>query len=99
LVLSESLDENAIQILLDLRLAHAFPEQCNEWLSANQEISDMISREWTKKERTSLEKLASEKNTLRCVLRGAIIRDVMALFPYVLFVISPIAVCDSGLDL
>lgn len=88
-----------MQILLDLRLAHTFPELCNEWQSANQEISDMLSREWMKKEHTSLEKLASEKNTLRGALRGAIIQDVMALFPYVLFVISPIAVCDSGLDL
>ena len=99
MVLSENLDENAIQILLDLRLAHAFPELCNEWQSAKEEISDMFSREWIKKERASLEKLASEKNTLRCVLRGSIIQDVMELFPYVLFVISPIAVCDSGLDL
>ena len=98
MVLSENLDENAIQILLDLHLAHAFPEQCNEWQSANQEISDIVSQEWIK-ERTGLEKLASEKDTLRCVLRGTVIQGVMTLFPCVLFVISPIAKCDSGLDL
>lgn len=54
----------------------------------NQEISDMFSQEWTKKERTSLEKLAIEENTLHRALHGAIIRDVMELFPCVLFVIS-----------
>jgi len=99
LVLSENLDENAIRILLDLHLAHAFPEQCDEWENANQDTFDMLSRERIKREHEGLEKLASEKNTLRCALHGAVIQNVMALFPCVLFVSSPIAECDSGLGL
>jgi len=97
--LSENLDENAIQILVDLHLAHVFPKLCSEWQSLKQDISDILSREWIKRELAGLEKLASEENTLRCVLHDAVIRDVMALFPCVLFVNSPTAKCGSGLDL
>lgn len=99
MVLSENLDENAIQILLDLHLAHAFPEQCNEWQRARQDISDRLTRESVKGERARLEKLASEENALHCVLHDAVVQKVMALFPFVLFVNSPAPKCGSGLDL
>jgi hypothetical protein len=99
LVLSENLGENAIQILVDLHLAHAFPEQCNEWQSVKQDISDILTRERVKGERSGLEKLAGEESALRYVLRDAVVQDVMALFPCVLFVNSPTPECSSGLDL
>ena len=98
MVLSENLDENAIQILLDLHLAHAFPEQSNEWQSVKQDISDMFTRERVKRERARLEEFASEKNALRCVLRDAVVQNVMARFPCVLFINSPTPECGSGLD-
>jgi hypothetical protein len=85
LVLAETLDEDALQILLDLYLTDTFPKQCNEWRDAKRDISNMLAREWTKRQRTGFKELASQENTLRRVLRDAIIDEVMDLFPCVSF--------------
>lgn len=87
LVLSETLNENAIQTLLDLCIEERFPKQCNEWHAAKKEISDMYSREWTERQRILFEELASKEDEMRRVLRDAVVRDVMDLFPCVLFVV------------
>ena len=50
-------------------------------------------------ERAGVEKLASERHTLRCVLYDAMIQNVMTLFPCVLFVKFPAVESGSGLDL
>jgi hypothetical protein len=86
LVLSETLDENAMQTLLDLSIADRFPEQCNEWHAAKQDISDFYSRESTKRERIFFEELASKGYEMRPVLRDVVVEDVMGIFPCVLFV-------------
>jgi hypothetical protein len=81
LVLSETLDENAMQTLLDLSIADRFPEQCNEWHAAKQDISDFYSRESTKRERIFFEELASKGYEMRPVLRDVVVEDVMGIFP------------------
>lgn len=85
MVLAETLDEDALQILLDLYLADTFPKQCDEWRDAKWDIYNMLTLERTKRQRAGFEQLASQKNTLRRVLREAIIDDVMVLFPCVSF--------------
>jgi hypothetical protein len=87
LVLSETLNGNAIQTLLDLCIEERFPKQCNEWHAAEKEISDMYSRERTERQRILFEELASKEDEMRRVLRDAVVRDVMELFPCVLFVV------------
>lgn len=89
LVLSEALDENAMQTLLDLSIADRFSEQCNEWLATKKNISDFTSRELTKRQRVLIEEFASKKNEMQRVLRNAVVGGVMELFPYVFFVSSP----------
>jgi hypothetical protein len=84
--LSEALDENAMQTLLELFIADKFPKQCDEWHAAKKNISDFYSRERTKREHNVFEELASKEHEMRQVLRDAIVEDVMVLFPCVLFV-------------
>jgi hypothetical protein len=81
MVLSETLDENAVQTLLDLSIANKFPKQCDEWHSAKKNISDFYFREWTKKEQTAFEELATKEHEMRRVLYDALVGEVMALFP------------------
>jgi hypothetical protein len=88
IVLSETLDENAMQTLLELSIANGFPKQCDEWHATNKTISDNFSREWTKTRRTAFEELATKEHELRRLLYDAVVAVVMDLFPCVLFVIA-----------
>jgi hypothetical protein len=88
-VLSETLDESAMQTLLELSIANRFPKQCDEWHAAKKNISDFHSREWTKKQQIAFEELATNEHEMRRVLYDAVVGEVIALFPCVLFVISP----------
>lgn len=85
-VLSETIDENTIQTLLDLFIADKFPKQCNEWHAAKEDISDHYVRERTEREHNVFAELASKEHEMRRVLRDAVVDDLMALFPCVLFV-------------
>jgi hypothetical protein len=88
-VLSETLDESAMQTLLELSIANRFPKQSDEWHAAKKNISDFHSREWTKKQQIAFEELATNEHEMRRVLYDAVVGEVIALFPCVLFVISP----------
>jgi hypothetical protein len=85
-VLSETIDENAVQTLLDLFIADKFPKQCDEWNAAKKDISDFYVREQTRREHNVFEELASKEHEMQRVLRDAVVEDVIALFPCVLFV-------------
>jgi len=83
--LAETLDESAMQILIDIHLEDTFPQQCQEWNRAKQGISDELTLEKMMRQRAGFEELANQENTLRRVLRDAVIEELMALFPCVLF--------------
>jgi hypothetical protein len=89
MVLSEALDENAMQTLLELSIENRFPKQCDEWRAAKKDISACHSREWTKKQQTDFEECATKEHEVQRVLYDVIVEEVMALFPCVLFVIAP----------
>lgn len=89
MVLSETLDENAIQTLLYLFIADRFPKLCDEWHATKKKISDIHSQEWTRRKQTAFEELAAKEHKIRHVIYDAIVEDVMVLFPCVLFVVSP----------
>ena len=80
LVLSETLDEDAMQTLLDLSIT-----QCNGWHAVKQEISDIIARRSTERQRAAFEELASKEDQLQCALRDAVVKEVVLLFPCVSF--------------
>jgi|SRR5712671_4385028 len=88
LVLSETLDEGAMQTLLDLSITDKFSKQCKKWHAAKQEISDVVTRESMEKQRVAFEKLASKEYRLHCALRDAVVGEVILLFPCVLFSIT-----------
>ena len=74
-----------MQILIDIHLADTFPGLCRAWDRAKQGISDGLALKMTKRHRARFAELASQKNTLRRVLRDAVIEDLMAVFPCVLY--------------
>jgi hypothetical protein len=89
LVLSETLDETAMQTLLELSLADRFPKQCNEWHAAKKRISDLYLRESMNRQRVALKGLSKKDHEMWRVLRDTVVEHVMDLFPCVLFVSAP----------
>lgn len=85
MVLSTSLDENAVQTLVDIVISDLFPKPCKEWRAVKRDIRDICNRESTKRQGVVFQELASKEDALRRVLREAIVEDVMGLFPYVPF--------------
>jgi hypothetical protein len=73
LVLSEDLDGNAMQSLVDVALGDLFPEQCEEWFSIRQYIHEVFIRE--KKERKSVvaRDLANAEDSLQHALREEVV--------------------------
>jgi hypothetical protein len=85
LVLSATLDENAVQTLIDIAISDLFPKPCEEWGILKWEICDFCNRESTKRQGVVFQDLASKEDALHRVLREAIVKAVMGLFPYVPF--------------
>jgi hypothetical protein len=84
LVLSESLDEKAVQTLVDIAIADLFPENCDKWRTTNQGIHARYMQELAKRKDTVHEEIARGEDSLRGVLRDVVVEDVMKIFPYVL---------------
>ncbi|KAI0246219.1 hypothetical protein BJV78DRAFT_1286673 [Lactifluus subvellereus] len=81
LVLSATLDENAVQTLVDIAISDLFPKLCKEWRTVKRDVRDNCNRESTKRQGVVFQELANKEDALRRVLRGAIVEDVMGLFP------------------
>ncbi|KAI0250860.1 hypothetical protein BJV78DRAFT_1282923 [Lactifluus subvellereus] len=81
LVLSATLDENAVQTLVDVAISDLFPKPCKEWRAVKRDIRGISDRESTKRQGVVFQELANKEDALRRVLRGAIVEDVMGLFP------------------
>ncbi|KAI9444051.1 hypothetical protein H4582DRAFT_1918933 [Lactarius indigo] len=75
LVLSETLDGNAIQILVGVAIAERFPEQYDKWRARNQ------GAQLTERKETVRKEIIRGEDSLRRVLHGAVVEDVMGLFP------------------
>ncbi|KAI0302897.1 hypothetical protein B0F90DRAFT_1935607 [Multifurca ochricompacta] len=81
LVLSETLDENTMQTLVDIAISELYPKPCSEWHAVKQDIYDILSRESMKRQNTTLEDIANNETTLKRVLREALVEEVANLFP------------------
>jgi hypothetical protein len=85
LVLSEDLDEDAVQNLVDVALGDLFPEQCEEWLSIKQYIHEIFMQERSGEESAVARDIANAKDSLQHALREEVVDHVIKIFPYVLF--------------
>jgi hypothetical protein len=81
LVLSETLDEKAVQILVGIAIAERFPEQCDKWRSRSHGARTMFTQELTGKKETIRKDVIRGEDSLRGLLREAVVDDVMKLFP------------------
>jgi hypothetical protein len=83
LILSEGLDGDAVQVLIKIAIADLFPERCNRFQATNQEISIAFAQDMEKRRDTARQKITRHEDSLRRVLREAVVEDVIKLFPYV----------------
>ncbi len=84
MVLSETLDENAVQILASVAIAERFPEQCDRWRARNQGARTKFMQELMERKETVRKEVIRGEVSLRRVLYEAVVEDVMRLFPLVL---------------
>ncbi|KAI9434837.1 hypothetical protein H4582DRAFT_1855657 [Lactarius indigo] len=80
-VLSEALDEKAIEMLVDLAFGRIFPEQCAMWKTAKKDIREKFKKEATERSELACRDLLSREESLRRGLRGSVVDEVMKLYP------------------
>ena len=83
LVLSDGLDEETVQALINVALLDIFPEQCKEWRAVKQDIRDVFMREQTKRKSAVFQDIVNTEGSLRRALREEVVDHVTNLFPYV----------------
>jgi hypothetical protein len=81
LVLSETLDEKAVQILVNVAIAARFPEQCDKWRTRSHSVRTMFMQALTERKETSRKNVLRGEESLRELLREAVVEDVMKIFP------------------
>ncbi|KAI9443796.1 hypothetical protein H4582DRAFT_2125845, partial [Lactarius indigo] len=82
LVLSDDLDEDAVQTLVNVALSDLFPEECKQWSVMQQEIRDVFMQEQTRKKSVVAQVIADTGGSLRRALREEVVDHVTTLFPY-----------------
>lgn len=92
MILSATLDENAVQTLVDI-VSDLFPKVCEDWNAAKLNILHDCDRELTKKQDSAFQELASVEDAVRCILREAVVDEVMSLFPYVHLTVLLVMAC------
>ena len=81
LILSETLDEKAVQILVGIAIEERFPEQCDKWRNRSRVSRSIFMQELTEKKETIRKEVLRGEDSLRGLIREAIVEDVMKLFP------------------
>ena len=81
MVLSETLDEQAVQILVSVAIAERFPEQCDKWRSKSHGARTLLTQELTERKEIIRKDVIRGEDSLRGLLREAVVEDVMKLFP------------------
>lgn len=83
LILSEELEENAVQTLILVALDELFPEPCEKLRIASEDIRAGYRQEFEKREEAVSQDIAKGEDSLRRGLREVVVDDVLKLFPYV----------------
>ncbi|KAH9026661.1 hypothetical protein EDB84DRAFT_1589144 [Lactarius hengduanensis] len=81
LVLSEDLDESAVQNLVHVALRDLFPRQCEEWHDIKQYIHEIFMQERKEKKSAIARDIANTENSLRHALREEVVDHVIGGFP------------------
>ncbi|KAI9443805.1 hypothetical protein H4582DRAFT_1846182 [Lactarius indigo] len=81
LVLSDNIDEDTVQTLVNVALSDLFPEQCKLWRVMQQDIRDIFMQEQTRKKGAVAQDIANTGGSLRCALREEVVDHVTTLFP------------------
>ena len=81
MVLSEGLDEKAIDILIDLAFCKIFLRECGMWRSTKNYICEESKKLIMEKSKAVCQELLDDENSLRCALREFVVDYVMKLFP------------------
>jgi hypothetical protein len=84
-VLSQDLEEDEVQNLVDVALGELFPELREEWLSIKQYIHEIFLQEWSRKESAVASDIANARDSLQHALREEVVGRVIKIFPYALF--------------
>jgi hypothetical protein len=85
------LGENAIQALVECGLRDRFPAECHIRVQRIEEVRKKLAAEIEKKKAAIMARLDDESAQLKKILREAIVKEVMSIFPCVIFVASIIA--------
>ncbi|KAI9511015.1 hypothetical protein F5148DRAFT_1281300 [Russula earlei] len=64
LVLSDSLDENAVRILVDVALSSLFPKQCEEWRAVTRDTREQFRQELIGKQEIACKRLRCKEASL-----------------------------------
>ena len=81
MVLSEALDEKAIDILVDLTFWRLFPQQCEKWKATKKGVHERFKREFLERSEAARQDLMRTEDSLRRALRESVVDDVMKSFP------------------
>ena len=80
-VLSENLNEKAIEILIDLTFWKLFPSKCDRWRDSKKNVGDKFKEEVTVRTEAAYQDILSKEEALRHALRESVVDDVIKLFP------------------
>ena len=81
MILSEALDEKAIDILVELAFWKLFPKQCEMWRSTKNDVRETFKKEVTLTTEAACKDLRGKEDSVRSALRESVVDDVMKLFP------------------
>ncbi|KAF8262188.1 hypothetical protein EI94DRAFT_720874 [Lactarius quietus] len=80
-VISEALDEKAIDILVESAFWKLFPAQCEMWKSTKKNVCEKFKKEANERAETACKDLANREDSLQRALRESVVDTVMKLFP------------------
>jgi hypothetical protein len=80
-VLSEALDERAIDIVIELAFWKIFPVQCGRWRVTKKFFCEESQKAIAKESEAVCQELLESKNLLRRALRESVVDHVTTLFP------------------
>lgn len=81
MVLSEALDEKAIDILTELAFWKLFPHQCGKWSATKKYFCEESQKAIEMESEVVCRELLENKNLLRRALRESVVDHVVTLFP------------------
>jgi hypothetical protein len=83
LILSDGLEENAVQTLILVALDELLPEPCEKLRIVSEDIRSRYGQEFEKRKAAVRQDIAKAEDSLRRGLREVVVEDVLKLFPYV----------------